>query len=413
MDMVTNMALNQAETFLYRPIDGAEDALIDSKGHLISGTTGKDIHCWVDSNSGQIRTRLRNYNGWFYTSVAFLVLSTFGPKDPNREKNPRRRSFVGYIDNDKSNLDVRNLYWTTVSEIQKRAAELSKRKKLELIDFPHFSSFKEGLFPNHQKCLLKPGFYYIPFVSNPVVVNERGLLFNLFTRKPHLVRKDRKGYLITTLRSMVSGKFHTFRVHRVVAMVLVPKPERHKNRNFQELQVNHIDGNKTNNWVENLEWVTNDENMKHARKTGLFDNEVPVLSKRLSDGKIEQIPSISECSRRLGVDRTSLRMHLSSVLAGRIVCKGCVFKLDNDSNWPEWIFNERDGFNINRHQYVVAENSRRAERFVFLTIEEACNYLGLNHIRVKLGRQRKGKNASFDGWVFTPTRLYFKKGVNT
>lgn len=53
-----------------------------------------------------------------------------------------------------------------------------------------------------------------------------------------------------------------YRVHRIVADTYIPNPE-------NKLEVNHIDGNKQNNMLCNLEWVTRSENIQHSFDTGL------------------------------------------------------------------------------------------------------------------------------------------------
>ena len=67
--------------------------------------------------------------------------------------------------------------------------------------------------------------------------------------------KDKKGYLRVSLSE--GGKAKTHKVHRLVAKAFIPNPD-----NLP--QVNHIDEDKTNNHVSNLEWCTNKHNVTHS-----------------------------------------------------------------------------------------------------------------------------------------------------
>lgn len=71
---------------------------------------------------------------------------------------------------------------------------------------------------------------------------------------------DTKNYLQVSLSKNNIHKW--FKIHRLVAIMFIPNPE-------NKTQVNHIDGNKQNNCVDNLEWCTNGENQIHAIRIGL------------------------------------------------------------------------------------------------------------------------------------------------
>lgn len=87
-----------------------------------------------------------------------------------------------------------------------------------------------------------------------------------------------KGYMKVTLSN---DKNKIFSVHRLVAQAFLPNPD-----NLP--QVNHIDGNKQNNKVDNLEWCTNKENQEHAIKNGL--KNIEKITKRIVEfNKINKI----------------------------------------------------------------------------------------------------------------------------
>lgn len=82
--------------------------------------------------------------------------------------------------------------------------------------------------------------------------------------KPERILKgsiNSDGYISISVGNSKKGKRTT--IHRLVAAAFIPNPLRRGN-------VNHISGIKTDNRVENLEWVSHSENMLHAHKTGLI-----------------------------------------------------------------------------------------------------------------------------------------------
>ena len=103
-----------------------------------------------------------------------------------------------------------------------------------------------------------------------------------------------KGYKYTLIRW--EGVQHTVFVHRLVAMAFVPNPE-------NKPQVNHINGDKTDNRPNNLEWCTNEENMHH-RATVLhsFSSTRPVLCIETN----QRFETTSEAARQMNINRANI-----------------------------------------------------------------------------------------------------------
>lgn len=118
--------------------------------------------------------------------------------------------------------------------------------------------------------------------------------------------KSKKGYL--RLNFTINYKSKSFQVHRLVAQSFIPNPEKLP-------EVNHIDGNKLNNNVKNLEWVTTSENCKKAWKIGLKKkiygkkpNIKKVTQYDLDGNIIRKWDYILQASRELGIDDTGISL---------------------------------------------------------------------------------------------------------
>ena len=140
--------------------------------------------------------------------------------------------------------------------------------------------------------------------------------------------KNKKGYLRVELK----GK--NYFVHRLVALSFLPNT-------LNKEQVNHIDCNKTNNNVSNLEWVTNSENHKHKCENGLnvtlkgkdhyaygqynknHHCNIQVAKYSLSGELIEIYPSTKIASKAVGCHPTTITKALKN--DGR-TAKGFVWK---------------------------------------------------------------------------------------
>lgn len=104
--------------------------------------------------------------------------------------------------------------------------------------------------------MIKP----IPSYEGLYTISESGDVMNSNRKKPVKAKIDRYGYLRLGIHNGF-GKRKWFTIHRLVALTYIPNPN-----NLP--CVNHIDGNKLNNHVSNLEWISVLENVRHSWRIG-------------------------------------------------------------------------------------------------------------------------------------------------
>ncbi len=141
------------------------------------------------------------------------------------------------------------------------------------------------------------------------LITEKGEIINKRRNRIVKPQPNGKGYL----RVSIGGKLQF--VHRLVAEKYIPNPENKE-------QVNHKDGNKLNNCVENLEWATNQENRNHAIKNRLHLCGEDCSWSKLTEKDVDFI----RCNKDMTINEMAEKFN---------VTRSCISSVINNRSWKK------------------------------------------------------------------------------
>jgi len=293
--------------------------------------------------SGYHHVCLINTNYRKTCSVHRLVAIAFIP-------NPENKSDVNHKDKDKLNNELSNLEWMTRKEnnshkSQNLICKSNKNKPLLRIDkdtneiIEKYDSIElAGIwaYNNHLTKTTHNGRNAIGNCVNGLSKRAYGFKWEyenkyedleneiwreviikdldiaIYGNKKYYVSnlgrfKDSEGLIRDNYKENENGYIRvyiynkTYALHRLVAFAFL------ENLDNKE-QVNHIDGNKLNNKLDNLEWVTNKENQIHKFKIGLGNNFTrTIIQYDLEGNLIKEFKSIISAAKEMGVSKSNIQ----------------------------------------------------------------------------------------------------------
>jgi hypothetical protein len=125
-------------------------------------------------------------------------------------------------------------------------------------------------------------------------ISEDGRVFRNGHEKK---QRDRGGYNVITY--ILKRKVYILRQHRLLAMAFIPNPLNHPH-------VNHRNGIKNDNRLENLEWCSAQQNMTHAFDTGLIQTRKSVVQSNMYGNEIATYKSITEAAEMTGIKHANI-----------------------------------------------------------------------------------------------------------
>lgn len=287
-----NLETQFIENEIWKDIPGFDNYECSTEGRIRNKKRNSLIKPSKDNHGYAVSSLMINKerkNIKFHRIIALTFL-------PNFENKPT----VEHKDGNKFNNKLYNLKWATHKEQINYAIQnnlLSSRKGIKL-------NHSRDCFPNEKWKQIK--LYPEYEISN-------------MGRVKYLIRKGPKPYKQKiTYGGGKEGNYKTFKfinneiskiesIHRIVALEFIDNPNPH-NYNI----VNHIDGNKSNNSVENLEWCSRSQNIHHAYDNNLIKSKRNVFALSEKNEIIKEFESLKDAGEYCNRDKANIHVAIKS-----------------------------------------------------------------------------------------------------
>lgn len=166
----------------------------------------------------------------------------------------------------------------------------------------------------------------IPGFEGNYAIDKLGNVFSYKSNKYLNPSKTKDGYLKISLRA--DNKSYYYRVHKLVAITFLDNPN-----NLSE--INHKDFNRQNNYLDNLEWVSHNDNILYSKIANRFKTEKPnrkaYVFTNIYNGKSFTIIGIKNVAKHFGFKDSSITALKKHVNTGEYVKTGILKNLRIDS----------------------------------------------------------------------------------
>lgn len=169
-------------------------------------------------------------------------------------------------------------------------------------------------------------------------------------------------------------------VHNLIADVFVEKPESLLIRG-EKITVNHIDGDKSNYSLDNLEWITAYNNNVHVIENGLRSARTELISKNHKTGEILHFPSMGSCCYKLNLSKGQLDSYLRRMDKSSILINGKYTIIKNGEEWP--IMKENCRVHIMLPKDWILLDTRTNVAYIVYTLEKVSELAEYDFKQVK------------------------------